>query len=126
MADQQQWNFQSEKYRLLKLNNNDRKKLPAKYRLGFCVDGLWKYCRHPNFFCEISMWWVMFLFSVNSAGLNWTGVGAVLLHLLFFGSTALTEKISLAKYPLYAKYQQTTPRLYPLPASKDLDFAKEE
>ena len=62
----------------------------------------------------------MFFFSVNSVGLNWTGMGALLLHLLFFGSTELTERISSAKYPKYALYQKTTPRLYFLPASKDI------
>jgi steroid 5-alpha reductase family enzyme len=64
------------------------------------------------------MWWVLFFFSVNSVGLNWTGIGSILLNLLFFGSTGLTEKISRDKYPKYALYQKTTPRLYPLPASK--------
>ena len=100
--------------------------MPAKYKLGFCVDGLWKYSRHPNFVCEISLWWTLFFFSVNCVGLNWTGIGALLLHLLFFGSTALTEQISAKKYPKYAKYQKTTPRLYFLPASKDLESVKED
>lgn len=126
IADQQQWEFQSTKYKLLAENGNNRDKLPPKYKLGFCVEGLWKYCRHPNFFCEISLWWLLFFCSVNSVGLNWSGIGALLLNLLFFGSTALTEQISASKYPEYALYQKTTPRLYPLPTSGNLDFSKED
>lgn len=90
VADEQQWRFQSEKYRLLKQNNNQLSKLPARFSKGFIIDGLFKYSRHPNFFCEISIWWVQFLFSYNSVGLNWTGLGALLLNLLFLGSTYLT------------------------------------
>jgi steroid 5-alpha reductase family enzyme len=37
----------------------------------------------------------------------------VLLTLLFQGSTGLTEKLSLRKYPAYADYQRTTNRLVP-------------
>ncbi len=67
----------------------------------------------------------MFLFSVNSVGLNWTGVGCVLLHLLFFGSTGLTEKISSSKYPKYKEYQKTTSRFLPLPPSSEYATLKE-
>jgi len=31
-------------------------------RRGFVTRGLWKYSRHPNFFCEQSFWWVITLF----------------------------------------------------------------
>jgi steroid 5-alpha reductase family enzyme len=93
-ADQQQWNFQTEKYKLLKANNNKRDQLPHKYKRGYLVDGLFSVSRHPNFFCEIMVWYVQYLFSHNSCGFNWSGVGAVLLNLLFLGSTTLTEKIS--------------------------------
>ena len=90
IADQQQWDFQTEKYRLLKLNGNKIKNLPQPYNLGFIKDGLFGYSRHPNFFCEISIWYTIFLFSVASQGWNWSGLGAVLLNMLFLGSTALT------------------------------------
>lgn len=92
VSDQQQWNFQTEKYRLLKGSSLD--KLPSRFKKGFLTDGLFTYSRHPNFFCEISLWYVQFFLSVNSCGWNWSGLGAVLLNLLFLGSTALTEKIS--------------------------------
>lgn len=47
-ADQQQWNFQTEKYKLLK--DSPLEKLPAKFRKGFITSGLFSYSRHPNFF----------------------------------------------------------------------------
>jgi steroid 5-alpha reductase family enzyme len=78
----------------LKQNGNSLANLPAEYKKGFITDGLFRYSRHPNFFCEISMWWVMYLFSVVSTGLNLSGIGALLLNLLFLGSTPLTEMIS--------------------------------
>ena len=42
-------------------------------------------------------------------------IGAVLLTLLFIGSTVFTESISASKYPDYAQYRRTTSMLVPLP-----------
>jgi steroid 5-alpha reductase family enzyme len=119
-ADQQQWNFQTEKYRLLSVKENKLETLPERFRKGFVIDGLFSVSRHPNFFCEIMIWYVQYLFSHNSSGWNWTGVGAVLLNLLFLGSTNLTEKISSQKYPLYSQYQTTTSMLIPCPSRKSI------
>ena len=82
---------------------------------GFLTTGLFRYSRHPNFFCEQAMWWTYYVFSIAAGAgwLTWTITGAVLLTLLFQGSTWLTEKISLRKYPDYAYYQETTSRLMP-------------
>lgn len=72
---------------------------------GFCSSGLFSYSRHPNFFCEISLWYIFFLFTVESGGLlNWSLIGSVLLNLLFLGSTPFTEAITSEKYPKYAEY----------------------
>ena len=90
IADEQQWEFQSKKYALLKQHNNNINEIPAPYNSGFVQEGLWKYSRHPNFFCEITMWWVIFAFSVSSQGMNYSWIGAVLLTLLFQGSTGFT------------------------------------
>jgi steroid 5-alpha reductase family enzyme len=65
-------------------------KIPYEYQIGFLTTGLFRYSRHPNFFGELSIWWIYFLFSVNAVGLNQTGIGAFLLTLLFQGSTNLT------------------------------------
>ena len=43
------------------------------YGAGFISSGLWGYSRHPNYFCEVSLWWAFYLFSI-AAGLpllNW-------------------------------------------------------
>ncbi len=37
----------------------------------------------------------------------------MLLTLLFQGSTDLTEKLSVRKYPRYRQYQKKVPRLWP-------------
>ena len=81
----------------------------------FLTSGLFRYSRHPNFFCEQAMWWVYYVFSIAAGAgvLNWTIVGAASLTLLFQGSTWITEKITLEKYPAYAQYQSTTSRLMP-------------
>ena len=102
VADQQQWNFHAWKR--------------AEVTAGRVPDpqfnqaGLWRFSRHPNFFCEQSQWWVLFFFGAIAAGsvLQPTVVGAVLLSLLFLGSARFTESITLSKYPAYADYQATT------------------
>lgn len=109
IADQQQWKFQEDKAK-----KKDRGEPVAA---EFITTGLFRWSRHPNFFCEQAMWWMIYLFAV-AAGAGWINVsivGAVLLVLLFQGSTAFTESLSLAKYPAYADYQRTTSRLLPLP-----------
>ena len=42
-------------------------------------------------------------------------LGAVLLTLLFIGSTLFTESLSAAKYPEYANYRRRTSMLIPWP-----------
>lgn len=107
IADEQQWRFQTAKHAAIARDETRES--------GFLTTGLFRYSRHPNFFCEQAMWWTYYVFSVAAGAgwLNWTITGAVLLTLLFQGSTWLTEKISLRKYPAYADYQRTTSRLVP-------------
>jgi len=109
IADQQQWNF------------HQRKKRGEV--TGFLTDGLFRTSRHPNFFFEQAQWWVFYALGAVAASslgfiggvLNWTIIGAVLLTLLFIGSTIFTESITRSKYPSYADYQRTTSMLIPLP-----------
>jgi steroid 5-alpha reductase family enzyme len=107
IADEQQWKFQTAKYAAI-----GRGETPSA---NFISSGLFRYSRHPNFFCEQAIWWSYYLFSVAAGAgwFNWTVAGAVLLTLLFQGSTGLTEKISARKYPEYVQYQGTTSRLMP-------------
>jgi len=115
VADQQQFNFQTRKHKMIK----DNVPLYGDYKRGFLTQrGIWRYSRHPNFFCEISIWYTVYLFSVAATGqsLNWSMTGAVALHMLFFGSTWITEFISTEKYPEYKKYQQHVSMVVPMPS----------
>lgn len=111
IADQQQYDFQTEKYRRI----NAGEALDGDYARGFCTTGLWKLVRHPNYAAEQGIWIVYYLFSVAATGrwLNWSLTGAILLVLLFLGSSDFSEKISSEKYPGYGDYQKKTPRFIP-------------
>jgi len=112
IADQQQWRFQNEKNRLLEAG----KELPEKYKKGFVSTGLWSIVRHPNYASEQAVWIVFYFFSVAATGiwLNWSVIGAILLILLFRGSSNFSESISAGKYPLYEDYQKKVARFLPL------------
>ncbi|HZS39437.1 MAG TPA: DUF1295 domain-containing protein [Polyangia bacterium] len=109
IADQQQWRFQCDK--------QARRSRGEPIAAEFVTGGLFRYSRHPNFFCEQAMWWTFYLFSVAAGGgwLNAAIVGPALLTLLFQGSTTVTERLTREKYPAYAEYQRTTSRQIPWP-----------
>ena len=54
IADQQQWVFQQHKHRQIKQG--------GKPEASFVRTGLFRYSRHPNFFCEQAQWWVVAAF----------------------------------------------------------------
>jgi steroid 5-alpha reductase family enzyme len=112
VADQQQWNFQREKRR----RRQAGEPLTGDYAQGFCATGLWARVRHPNYAAEQAIWLSFYLFSVAASGrwLNWSLTGALLLLLLFLGSSDFSEKISAGKYPGYAEYQRRVRRFWPL------------
>jgi len=87
LSDQQQWNFQNFKY---SFSAEQRAKHANKdVRDGFLTKGLFTYTRHPNYFCEQSIWVAVYLFSVTSSDgqwLNWSVLGVVQLIALFAGS----------------------------------------
>ena len=97
--------------------NSGRKleELPAPYNRGFNITGLWRVSRHPNYFAEQSIWVSFYLFSIvaGSGILNWSVCGAVLLILLFMGSSTLGEHISKSKYPEYGEYIRKVNRYFP-------------
>jgi steroid 5-alpha reductase family enzyme len=115
IADQQQWKFQQEKHRL----KGSGKSLSPPYNKGFVETGLWGMVRHPNYSAEQAVWIVFYFFSVSATGLwlNWSVTGAILLVLLFYGSSNFSESISAGKYPEYAVYQKRVPRFIPFPTS---------
>lgn len=110
IADQQQWNFQTEKYRRI----NAGEALQPPYSVGFTHTGLWARSRHPNYFAEQSIWVTVFAFSVIATGtISWTVIGCALLIVLFRSSSELAETISSGKYPAYAVYQERVSRFLP-------------
>lgn len=126
-ADQQQWNFQQAKQQYSKTAKVPRKFEQADLDRGFVIDGLWSYCRHPNFAAEQAIWVTLYVWSCFNADVlyNWTGVGAASLLLLFQGSTWLTELISSQKYPEYKDYQRRVNRFLPTLITELPDDKKE-
>ena len=89
--------------------------MSGPYAKGFAHRGLWGVVRHPNYAAEQAIWIVFYLFSVSATGqwLNWSVIGAILLVLLFWGSSNFSESISASKYPDYADYKLRVPRFVP-------------
>lgn len=107
VADQQQWAFQSWKA--------GERAAGREPQPRFLQRGLFSVSRHPNYFFEIAQWWVIFFFGAIAAAsvLQWTVIGAVLLSVLFVGSTVFTEQITKSRYPEYAQYQSSTSAVIP-------------
>lgn len=111
IADNQQYYYQEEKYRQKKIG-----KIANFYKIGFTHTGLWAYMRHPNYSAEQAIWIVFYFFSVIATNiwLNWSIAGALLLVLLFKGSSDFSEEETEKKYPLYKKYIKEVGRFLPL------------
>ena len=107
IADAQMWRFQQNKKRLIQEG--------VEVERPFMDSGLFRFSRHPSYFCEMGMWVTFYVFAVSASGQvwHWTGLGCVLLILVFQGSTRLAEQISSEKYPAYSKYQASVPKLIP-------------
>ena len=107
ISDQQQYNFQTKKYKKIKSGEI----LTDDYKRGFVSTGLWSMSRHPNFTSEQLIWIVFYLFSVSATGnfFNWSIIGSILLVILFYNSAKFSEQISSAKYPKYKIYQKNVP-----------------
>ncbi len=112
IADEQHWKYQSKKWAMI----NAEEELTGDYKKGFLDKGLWSLSRHPNYFAEQAIWLSFYLFSVAASGqwLNWSISGALLLIVLFQGSSQFSEEISAKKYPDYKHYQKEKPRFFPV------------
>lgn len=117
IADQQQWNFHQWKKGEQRETSGPRERAATEHepRARFLRTGLFRFSRHPNFFFEQAQWWVFFLFAVLAAESfwQWTVLGAMLLTLLFVGSTIFTESITRSRYPEYSEYQRSTSPIIP-------------
>ncbi|MFW6313295.1 MAG: DUF1295 domain-containing protein [Spirochaetota bacterium] len=125
IADQQQYVFQNLKHGEVRRDSapswfgsspeEASAALWADIDRGFLTHGLFRYSRHPNYFGELAVWWTLYLLAATATAslLDWSGIGVVLLTLLFFGSTAFTESISASRYPAYSEYQNRTSAIVP-------------
>jgi steroid 5-alpha reductase family enzyme len=107
IADNQQWAFHE--WKRTRSNPSPR----------FLQTGLFRFSRHPNYFCEQGQWWVVYGVAALATGqfLGAALLGPVLLTLLFHGSAQFTESITLAKYPEYKSYQARVSRMIPWPSA---------
>ena len=82
---------------------------------GFNFTGLCKYSRHPNYFCEVMQWIVLYLWGSYHVGTwkNWSLLFVVALTTVVYSSTYVCEQVSASKYPLYKEYQKVTSRFIP-------------
>ena len=118
IADEEQMFFYTTRNNFLK-QGKKLEELPEPFNKGFNTFGLWKRCRHPNYFAEQMIWICLYLFVIgaNQATyyvFNWSMVGPLVLVLLFLGSSTLGENISSSKYPEYQYYQKSVTRYFPL------------
>ncbi len=114
VSDEQQWKFQTAKWKMIK-EGKALEELPEPYSKGFNTTGVWSRSRHPNYFSEQSIWLSFYVFSIG-AGIgvfNWSVIGALLLIVLFIGSSAVGEEISSSKYPEYENYKKKVSKFIP-------------
>jgi steroid 5-alpha reductase family enzyme len=77
-------------------------------------DGLWQYCRHPNYFGECCVWWGFYLIAL-AAGAWWSITSPILVTFLLIKvrGIAVLEKDICNKHPDYAHYIKTTNSFLP-------------
>lgn len=79
--------------------------------------GLWRYCRHPNYFGELCFWWGVFVMACASPLALFTVFGPLVYsHLIvnITGQATLDKKMAREK-PAYADYMQRTNGMIPWP-----------
>lgn len=114
LADEQQWAFQTTKWKMIN-EGKTLKELSSPYNKGFNTTGLWAYSRHPNYLGEQGIWLSFFVFTIGCGifYVNWSILGSLLLIVLFIGSSAFAEDISLSKYSEYKLYQKEVSKFIP-------------
>lgn len=78
--------------------------------------GLWQYTRHPNYFGEVTLWWGIWIISlnVNNGWLGIIGPLTITVLILFVSGIPLLEK-KYAGRADFEKYKKRTSVFFPLP-----------
>lgn len=98
------------------LYNFNRQVVRQQYTLD---QGLWRYCRHPNYFGEWIMWLAWFVFAIPSGSALIVLPPMMVTWLLLKGTgIALMEKGICQRRPDYAAYQRSTSVFFPAPPSE--------
>ena len=80
---------------------------------GFIRSGLWKHGRHPNYACEIAMWWGIAFASIIVLGGQWWLLSGALLNTIMFLciSIPMADKRQSQK-PGFEEYKKQTRILF--------------
>jgi steroid 5-alpha reductase family enzyme len=88
------------------------------HRGQVCDVGLWRYSRHPNYFCEWLIW-VAYAVFAGASPWGWAGIfspACILWLLVAVTGIPMAEKQSLlSKGDAYRRYQRTTSAFVPWP-----------
>ena len=77
-------------------------------------EGLWSYCRHPNYFGDILQWWGLYLIACNAIGGGWSFYGPFLMTMIFLKiSIKNVENREVLNRPDYGDYVDSTNKLFP-------------
>jgi steroid 5-alpha reductase family enzyme len=76
--------------------------------------GLWRYCRHPNYFGEFCIWWAWFIFAIPTASV-WILLAPLLMSylLLKFSGVGNMEQGITERRPDYQAYIDSTNTFFP-------------
>jgi steroid 5-alpha reductase family enzyme len=95
---------------------------PAR-RGQVCRDGMWRYSRHPNYFCEWLHWWAYVAIGWGAPWGFLTLLGPATMLLFLFKVTGIppTEASALrSRGDAYRDYQRTTSAFFPWPPKPPL------
>jgi steroid 5-alpha reductase family enzyme len=97
-----------------------------------CESGVWKYCRHPNYFGEIMLWWGLFLVSLNVFKIqeSYLALSPIFSPLLItflilkVSGVGLLEKHLEKSKANYHEYRKKIPAMIPFHKNQFFSFLK--
>lgn len=92
------------------VSRNRKLKMSGKSLVPILEEGLWRYCRHPNYFGEQLWWWGLGILGWG-LGQRWSLAGALLNTICLAYVTKLVEDRMVKQHyraEAYRQYQKTT------------------